>query len=76
MTEFWTILVITYSGALLGGDVSYVALPSHSACVAAMDVIYEELYPHMPELMLQCIDTDTMSSSIRPKARPEGIGEK
>lgn len=73
MIEFWTMLVITYSGELLGGNVSYVALPSHKACEAAMTVTYEALYPEMHGIMIQCIETDTISHSPRPQPRPKDL---
>lgn len=72
MTTFWTILIITYSG-LLDGSVSYVALPSQDACEEAMDLTYDLLYPQMPDLMLQCVETATLSGTIRPMPRPEDL---
>lgn len=74
MTEFWTILIITYSGALFDGQVSYVATPSQDACEEAMNIMYDVLHPKMPDIMIQCIETTTMSSSIRPMPRPDDLG--
>jgi hypothetical protein len=73
MIEFWTILVITYSGELLEGNVSRVALPSHKDCEEAMTLTYEALYPHMNDIMIQCTETPTPSNTIRPKPRPKDL---
>lgn len=70
--EFWTILIITYGG-ILQGDVSLVAYPSQDACEEAMLMTYDLLYPEMPDIMIQCHETDSISKSIRPLPRPEGL---
>jgi len=70
---FWTILIITYSGAL-AGNVSYVALPSQDACEEAMDMAYDLLSPEMPDLTLQCQPTSTPTRMVRPMPRPEDMG--
>lgn len=69
---FWTILIITYGGAL-DGHMSYVAMPSQAACEEAMDFSYAMLSDHMPDMMLQCQATGMLSGTIRPQRRPEGL---
>jgi len=73
MMEFWVVLAITYGAGFLEGDVSYVATPNQEACETLMQVTYDQLYPHFPGIMLQCIPTQYPSKSLRPKPRPEDL---
>lgn len=72
---FWTILIITYGAGILDGRVSYIAMPSPEACAVHMEQVFETLYPEFPDLMIQCHETETPSSSMRPKPRPEEAGQ-
>lgn len=70
--EFWTILMITYG---MGGPTyaDHVVLPNPQVCGEEMLHMDTHLRPHFPDMMLQCIATDTPSKSIRPKKRPEDL---
>jgi len=66
----WTFLVITYGVGPLDGYQSVLALPSQEACEEQMLTTMDDLLPLMPDLMLQCIPSGAMSTSLRPKRRP------
>mgnify|MGYP003115475624 CR=1 FL=1 len=67
--EFFTVLVLTY--ALNGHFIeSKTVFPSQRACGDALPDYYEPIYKFDKESMGQCIVTDTVSKSIRPKMRP------
>ena len=69
MIEYFTVMIITYSAA--GEDLqSKVLFPSHQACSAAMVEIHDCIDGHFPGAMTQCEQTNIISKSIRPKARP------
>jgi hypothetical protein len=65
--DFWTVMLIT----LLGGDLdgTQLALPFTSIehCEASTDDIAAALGY---DLSMICVESDTPSGSIRPKARP------
>jgi hypothetical protein len=64
----WTILLITIIGGPLDGRTSGLAYPSIEACRNAQRAISVGLgYDHQ----IACIETTVLSSSIRPKRRPE-----
>lgn len=71
--EFWTVMVITYGIRVLDAEVSLVAYPSAQACGEAILPVYTSLQDAFPDLMIQCIETTELSSSIRPVPRPEGL---
>lgn len=73
--EFWTVMVITYGVTVLGADVSLVPYRSPKECGDAIVPVYDSLASTFPELMIQCIETEEPSVLIRPKPRPEGLGE-
>ena len=69
MMEFFTILIVTYSAA--GTELqSKIAFPNYPACSVAMEAFYDCIDGHFPGAMTQCEQTDIISKSIRPKARP------
>lgn len=68
--EYWTFLVITLA-APFDGYVSTLPYPSQPTCQAAMEVVPATL--PMEVAMVQCIESDTPSKSIRPQRRPEGL---
>lgn len=74
--EFWTVMVITYGTTVFGADVSLVAYPSAKTCGDAIPAVYDTLFPSFPDLMIQCVETGTLSSSMRPKPRPEELGNE
>lgn len=69
MFKVWTILVLTY---VVDGETMQTELifPSAEACGQALSVIYEPIYEHYPDSMGQCIPTDVVSNTVRPRARP------
>ena len=69
MIEYFTVMIITYWAA--GEELqSKIAFPSHQACSAAMETFHDRIDGHFPGAMTQCEQTDIISRSIRPKARP------
>jgi hypothetical protein len=76
MTTYWAILVIYYSTNVSGiGDLqTQVALPSYKQCGQAMRPILDVVKQTYPDAWAHCQETTTMSSSVRPKPRPDGLG--
>lgn len=69
---FWTILWVTALGGLYDGQSAFLVYPSLEACENALMPISDTLpYEHN----LICEETPTPSSSLRPKRRPEGLGQ-
>lgn len=69
---YWTVLWIAMLGGLYDGQASFVVYPSLETCEAAiLDVSNTIPYDHQ----IECEETTTPSSSIRPMPRPEGLGE-
>ena len=70
--EFWTVLWITVLGTQVDGSTSGLLYPSLAQCEAATTIISATLtYDHS----MECEETVTLSSSIRPMPRPEGLGQ-
>lgn len=72
MNNFWTVLLFTMLEAPLdGGTSGMIYYPSMEACLAAHQIVSKTLpYDHK----VNCVETSVMSSSMRPKPRPEGLG--
>ena len=72
----WAILVIYYSTNVSGiGDLqTHVAFPSYKQCGQAMMPILDAVKQTYPDAWAHCEGTRTLSSSPRPKPRPEGLG--
>lgn len=71
MTTFLHILTVC---AALGGDpytcVSY-AVENRALCETAMQITYEDLHPEVGKrLYIGCEQTNTLTHTIRPEARP------
>jgi hypothetical protein len=63
---------ITILGGPYDGQGSFVAYPSLETCEAALSAVGDTLpYDHN----LLCEETPTPSASMRPKRRPEGLGQ-
>lgn len=70
--KFWTILWITFAGGPFDDQQAYMVYPSLETCEHALTVVSDTLpYDHN----MICEETPTPSSSIRPKRRPEGLGQ-
>lgn len=68
--EFWTVLWVTILSGQLEGTVYAIPYATEEACVAATRSVSDSLdYDHS----LTCEVTPTLSASIRPKRRPEGL---
>jgi hypothetical protein len=68
--EYWTILWVTVLGGQLDGTVYGIPYTSEVACAEATRTVSDTLdYDHN----LTCEVTPTLSASIRPKRRPEGL---
>jgi len=72
---FYTVLVLSYT---LNGDYlqSKVVFPSSKACGDALPVFYEPIYAIDRNAIGQCLKTDSLSNSIKPKARPKFLLDK
>lgn len=67
---YWTILWVTMMSGAFDGDRFFLVYPSLQACETATSEVSDTLpYDHS----LRCAETGVLSSSIRPKARPEGL---
>lgn len=69
--EYWTFLVITLA-APYEGYVSTLPYKNLDACWTAAPVVEGTLEFGVD--MVQCIETQTPSGSIRPKRRPDNLG--
>lgn len=71
MIEFYTLMIITITVPGHGQMQSPLLYPSEQACGDALPAVYETIENHYPDSVGQCIVTNQMSASLRPKARPE-----
>lgn len=71
--DFWTIMVITFGTTVLDADASMIPYPSAQACGDAIIPVYDTLHDAFPDLMIQCVETSTLSASLRPMPRPEEL---
>lgn len=68
MTYFY-VLVISYGGMF--ADVqSGLLYADAKACADAMDTVEATFQGQIPIVMMQCVETNQPSSTIRPKKRP------
>lgn len=67
---YWTILWVTMLGGAFDGDQFFMVYPSLETCQAATSAVGSTL-PY--DYNLRCAETGAASSSMRPKARPEGL---
>ena len=72
---FYTVLVLSYT--LNGGYLqAKVVFPSYKSCGDALPAYYEPVYAIDREAIGQCLKTDALSNSIKPKARPKILLDK
>lgn len=70
--EYWTIMWITVLSGYLDGSIVAVPYETLAQCEAALQPVSNTLpYDHN----MICEETPTPSKSMRPKPRPEGLGE-
>ena len=67
---FYTVLVLSYT---LNGDYlqAKVIFPSYKACGDALPAYYEPMYAIDRDAIGQCLKTEVISVSIKPRKRPE-----
>lgn len=77
MIEFFTILMIDYEmTSFNAAPVASIVYASQDHCQEAMDQgLADPIYDHIVKLygndiFMTCVETDVVSSSIRPRARP------
>ncbi len=70
MTQFFTIMIISFVVPNHGEMHSFLLYPSEKACGDALPAVYDTILPHYPDSMAQCQVTRLLSASPRPKARP------
>ena len=66
---YYTVLVLSYT---LNVDYlqSNIIFPSARACADALPAYYEPVYAIDRDAIGQCLKTEVMSASIKPKRRP------
>lgn len=69
MTQFFTLMFITFTVPGHGEMQSVLLYPSQQACGEALPAVYETIRAHYPDSMAQCRPTRQLSASPRPKAR-------
>ena len=71
----WTVLVVTFTVPIINQTSELrIPFPSQQECGEAMNAIYYPvIYKQYRESIAQCEQSRTISSSPRPKPRPEGI---
>ena len=67
---FYTVLVLSYT---LNGDYlqSNIIFPSYKACGDALPAYYEPVYAIDRDAIGQCLKTEVISTSIKPRKKPE-----
>ena len=67
---FYTVLVLSYT---LNGDYlqAKVIFPSYKACGDALPTYYEPVYAIDRDAIGQCLKTEVISTSIKPRKKPE-----
>jgi len=75
LIEHFTILVLTYTVGSYDLQ-SKTLFPSMKECGDALSAYYKPIYAFDKDSMGQCIETDVMSKSIRPKLRPKSMENK
>jgi len=67
---FYTVLVLSYT---LNGDYlqAKVIFPSYKACGDALLAYYEPVYAIDRDAIGQCLKTEVISTSIKPRKKPE-----
>jgi len=75
MTQFFTIMWLTFTVDGHGQMQTGIPYPSQQACGDALPAVYETIRLHYRDSAAQCKPTKVLSASIRPKQRPEGIGQ-
>ena len=77
MIEFFTVLMIDYEMSSLNeAPLAFIVYASESHCQEAMDRgLADPIYDHLVDLYgnriyMTCVETDIVSSVIRPRARP------
>jgi hypothetical protein len=77
MIEFFTVLMIDYEMAAYdAAPLASIVYASESHCQQVMDQgLADPIYDHIVKLYgndiyMTCVETDVVSSSIRPRARP------
>ena len=70
---FYTVLVLSYT---LNGDYlqSNIIFPSARACGDALPDYHDHVYALDRNAIGQCLKTEVISTSIKPKRRPDGNG--
>ena len=69
MTEFFTVMLITFTVPGHGEMQSALLYPSEQACGEALPAVYGTIRAHYPDSMGQCRATPLMSASVRPRGR-------
>lgn len=69
MTTFFTVMVMIYAfdGTEVESRLLYTSWP---ACSSALRQIEQVMDPELEVLQLQCVESNVLSASIRPRGRP------
>jgi hypothetical protein len=72
--EFWTVLWITVLSGPLDWSTSGLIYNSLAECEAAIATVIDTIDGQY-DYSVVCEESMTLSSSIRPRPRPEGLGQ-
>lgn len=67
---YWTILLVTYLSGDFRGEASPLPIPDAAKCSAAIEPTFELLTSEAQQVMVQCVETQVPSGSIRPRKNP------
>lgn len=71
MTEFFTILILTFTIPGHGTMETAIPYPTAKTCGDAIQPVYETIRTIYEETGARCVTTSIMSSSMRPRSRPD-----
>jgi hypothetical protein len=72
--EYWTILWINVLGGPMDGAASGLIYENLAKCEASIPAVVAAIDGQY-DYNIACMETETLSASIRPRPRPEGLGE-
>lgn len=66
-------MVITFGIDVMDANTALVPYKSEEACGQAIMPVYDTLHDTFPDLVIQCVETEQLSSTLRPMPRPENL---
>ena len=72
MTTYWTVMIITFGAGPFAGYDTYLPYPNKYVCGEHIAATEQQIVADgLAVQMIRCIETDTLSQTIRPRPRPE-----